>query len=151
MSWHSQRGTVWRCTVGCQRWTPDLVGHRGGQGLSRTLRRRPVWTGSQDRIYCTGSYDAIEILHCLINVGGAFGFVGMHTMWMLVRPQSRESFVKESLYLCRTCLSPWRSTCGWNPPHSLSVEFVHWTQCRVPLHLSHFRGFEPFHKTHYYL
>ncbi len=39
-----------------------------------------------------------------------FGFVGMCTVWMLVSPQSRESFAKESLYLCRSSLSPWRST-----------------------------------------
>ncbi len=51
-------------------------------------------------------YDAIGILYCRTNVGGAFGFVGMRTVWMLVRPQSREYFLKESLYLCKTSLSP---------------------------------------------
>ncbi len=60
----------------------------------------------ESTISCTGSYDAIGILYCHTNVGGAFGFVRMRTVWMLVSPQSRESFAKEFLYLCRTSLSP---------------------------------------------
>ncbi len=48
---------------------------------------------------CTGSYDAIGILYCRTKVGGAFGFVGMRTVWMFVNPQSRESFGERVLVL----------------------------------------------------
>ncbi len=68
-----------------------------------------------------GSYDAIGILYCRTNVGGAFGFVGMRTVWMFVSPQSRESFANESLYLCRTSLSPWRSASLWRASASLRI------------------------------
>ncbi len=75
----------------------------------------------ESTISCTGSYDANGILYWHTNVGGTFGFVGMGTVWMLVRPQSRESFAKESLYLCRTSLSPWWSTSLWRASASFKI------------------------------
>ncbi len=41
--------------------------------------------------------------------------------WMLVKPQSRESFAKVSLYLCRSSLNPWRSTSLWRASASLRI------------------------------
>ncbi len=75
-------------------WT----GHIGAKYVLLQGQMTP-FSSMESTVSCTGSYDAIGILHCRTNVGGTFGFVGMRTVWMLVSLQYRESFVKESLYL----------------------------------------------------
>ncbi len=98
--------------VGCHLPLGFRTGHIGAEYVLLQGRMTP-FSSMESTISCTGSYDAIGILYCRTNVGGAFGFVGMRTVWMLVSPQSRESFAKESLCLCRTSLSPWRSASLW--------------------------------------
>ncbi len=80
-------------SLGCR------TGHIGTVYVLLQGRMTP-FSSMESTIYCTSSYDAIGILYCCTNVGGAFGFVGMRTVWMLVRPQSTESFAN-----C-TCAEP---------------------------------------------
>ncbi len=96
-------------------------GHIGAEYMLLRGRMTP-FSSMESTISCTGSYDAIGILYWRTNVGGAFGFVGMHTVWMLVSPQSRESFAKESLCLC-LCSTPWQSK-GEGPCCLCSVQIV---------------------------
>ncbi len=72
------------------------TGYIGAEYVVLQARMTP-FSSMESTNYYTASYDAIGILNWCTNVSGTFGFVGMHTVWMLVRPQSRESFAKESL------------------------------------------------------
>ncbi len=108
------------------------TGHIGAEYVLLQGRMTPFFS-MESTISCTGSYDAIGILYCRTKVGGAFGFVGMRTVWMFVNPQSRESLAKESLYFCRTSLSPWRS--------NFVVEGIRFTQDLLNLSIEPGVGF----------